>query len=75
MPNIKSKINNHSRNITQGSTPYYILYNCLKIKERNPINSLCLRKNMIYKANINCGTASYSNKIYIGMYESTFKKR
>ena len=64
MPDIKSKINKHSRCITQESTPPTNLLNCIK-KETCFTNQLCLTKNILYKASINCDTTTnHGNKLY-----------
>ena len=73
MPNIKSKINQHNKQITtiNPDIPQQSTCNCIN-KESCPLNQNCLSTNLVYEATIK---SSQPDKKYIGLCETTFKKR
>ena len=75
MPNIKSIINGHNKKITAPPTaPETKTCNCIK-KETCPLNNNCLATSIIYEATISSNLEHYIAKKYIGLCETTFKKR
>ena len=75
MPNIKAFIAKHNKQIL---SPERInatrTCNCIN-KENCPLNQNCLVSNVIYEATIKSDLPNYQEKKYIGLCESTFKKR
>ena len=74
MPNIKSLIHSHNRNIINPSTQQVKLCNCIK-KEKCPLNEKCLLSNIVYKATVSSNIANYQEKVYIGLCQTSFKLR
>ena len=75
MPNIKSIINAHNKKmITPVIEEQCKTCNCNK-KELCPMNNNCLASNIVYQATITSNLENYNDKIYIGLCETTFKKR
>ena len=75
MPNIKSIINAHNKKmITPVIKEQCKTCNCNK-KELCPMNNNCLASNIVYQATITSNLENYNDKIYIGLCETTFKKR
>ena len=74
--NMKSIINNHNSTILKKvTTPTdKKTCNCIK-KDECPLNEYCLTENVIYKASITSTETNYEPKVYIGLAETTFKKR
>jgi len=76
MPNIKSIINAHNKRIL---SPAIVeqnnkTCNCIK-KDLCPMNNNCLASNIIYQASITSNLENYTEKVYIGLCATTFKKR
>ena len=75
MPNMKSIINKHNKKIdTPPRENIERTCNCIR-KEHCPMNQNCLQKNVVYEATINSDLPDHEEKKYIGLCESTFKKR
>ena len=76
MPNIKSIITSHNKKIIHKITvnqPHKTC-NCMK-KENCPLNNECLSTGIVYEATLKAQTPNYTEKKYIGICETTFKKR
>ena len=73
--NIKSIINSHNKKVLHQNRPFpnEQKCNCIK-KEFFPLNGNCRTGNIVYEATIKCNEQSYSENIYIGTAEITFKK-
>ena len=71
---MKSIINSHNKNILKNDEKENKKCNCIK-KEECPINNECLTTNIVYKANITSNLENQVTKEYIGVSETTFKKR
>ena len=75
IPNIKTKINAHNRNIVQNTLSKNAkLCNC-QPKENCPMNGICLKESLDYYATISCNDKNYKPKLYKGSCETTIKKR
>ena len=75
MPNIKTKINAHNREILR-NTPSKSTKHCnCQQKENCPMNVACLKENLVYYATISCNDNNYQPKLYEGSCETSFKKR
>ena len=75
MPNMKAVINKHNKKIL-ASQPANIERTCNCMNKNNcPMNNNCLATNVIYEATIRSDLPNYKEKKYIGLCESTFKKR
>ena len=75
MPNIRSKINGHTKKILQPKPAEpQKLCNCL-VKEDCPSNGLHLTSSILYQATIKCSDSKYKQKRYKWICETTFKKR
>ena len=74
MPNMKTKINIHNKQVLRENKPNSRKCNCIK-KETCPMNGSCLEENILYIGNINCEDNSYRTHRYKGICETTFKKR
>ena len=62
MPNIRSKINYHNKNILQlKPTEPQKLCNCL-VKQDCPINGLCLTSSILYQVAMKCNHSKYKQK-------------
>ena len=74
MPNIKTKINAHTRVILQ-NTPSKNgkSCNCQQI-ENCSMNGDCLKESLIYYATISCNDKNYKPKLYKGSCETSFKR-
>ena len=70
MPNIKTKINAHNREILR-NRPSKNIKHC----ENCPMNGACLKESLVYYATINCNDKNYQPKLYKGSCETSFKKR
>lgn len=76
MPNIKSTINAHNKKLISPTLTQQNIKTCnCRNKELCPMNNNCLASNIIYQATISSNLESYNEKIYIGLCETTFKKR
>ena len=74
MPNIKTKINAHNRDILQ-NTPSKNAKQCnCQQKENCPMNCACLKESLVYYATISCIDKNYKPKLYKGNRETSFKK-
>ena len=75
MPNIKSIINAHNKKLMKPPIEQQSkTCNCIK-KDLCPMNNNCLSSSIIYQATITSNTQNYNEKVYIGLCETTFKKR
>ena len=75
MPNIKTKINAHNREILR-NTPSKNTKHCnCQQKENCPMNGACLKESLVYYAAISCNNKNYQSKLYKGSRETNFKKR
>ena len=64
MPNIKTKINAHNREILR-NTPSKNTKHCnCQQKENCPMNGACLKKSLVYYATISCNDKNYQPKLY-----------
>ena len=74
--NIKSIINSHNKKVLYKNRPCLNEQkcNCIK-KELCPLNVNCQIENIVYEATITCNEQTYGENIYIGIAETTFKKR
>ena len=74
--NIKSIINCHNEKVLHQNQPHPNERKCNGIrKELCPQNGNCQARNIVYEATITCSERSYNENIYIGVAETTFKKR
>ena len=76
MPNMKSLINMHNKKImsTNENADINPKCNCAR-KEQCPLQQNCLINNVVYEATVTSNIQNYEEKKYIGLCESTFKKR
>lgn len=76
MPSIKSIINSHNKKIlhTEPANNNQKTCNCQN-KDNCPLNNQCLTKSIIYEATLTSNIPNYPEKKYIGLCETTFKKR
>ena len=74
--NIKSIINSHNKKVLHPNRPCPNEQNsnCIK-KELCPLNGNREAENIVYEATIICNEQTYGDNIYIGIAETTFKKR
>jgi len=74
--NVKSITNSHNKNIlrSQNETNENKKCNCMK-KNQCPLNGNCLLERTIYEATVSCEDPAYIEKRYIGLAETTIKKR
>ena len=74
MPNIRSKINGHTKKILQPkSAQQQKLCNCLD-KEDYPLNGLYLTSSILYQATRKCNDSKHKQKRYKGIVVTTFKE-
>jgi len=76
MSNVKSIINSHNKKVLTPPIEQQNnkTCNCIK-KELCPMNNNCLASSIIYQATITSSLQNYNEKVYIGLGETTFKKR
>jgi len=75
MPNVKSIIDAHNKNLLFPTiTNENRSCNCPQ-KETCPLNQKCLTLNIVYEATITSDLPGYQEKKYIGLCETAFKKR
>ena len=75
LPNIKSIIRAHNRRILYPSSVIgRRTYNCINIPPCPP-QQMCLSNNILYQANITPIGENSENKVYYGIFETTFKLR
>ena len=76
MPNLKTKIDGHSKKILENTLPLKTkLCSCLKI-ENCPMAGVYLTENVLCYAKISCDEEKYKPKLYKkGICETTFNKR
>ena len=74
--NIKSIISSHNKNVLHQNRAFRNerKSNCTR-KELCPLNGNCPAKNIVYEATITCKEQTDGENIYIGIAETTFKKR
>ena len=76
MPNMKSIINMHNKKIMSANTNTTNNRSCnCTNKDQCPLQQNCLVENVVYEATVNSNIENYKEKKYIGLCESTFKKR
>ena len=75
MPNIKTKINAHNREILRNTPSKNIKHCNCQQKENCPMNGACLKQSLVYYATISCNDKNYQPKLYKGSCETSFKKR
>ena len=76
MPNIKSLINAHNKRLLATHTDLVPERTCNCInRESCPLSNNCLSKSLVYEATVTADLPNYKEKKYIGLTESTFKKR
>ena len=75
MPNVKSIISAHNKNLIKPNTedPSQNLCNCRK-KAECPLDNQCLAKGIVYQATITSGN-NESVQTYVGLTDTTFKAR
>jgi len=75
MTNMASKLNSHNKHILNSEvTENERLCNC-RNKPSCPFSGNCLKKNIVYKANVSNPTDPNKIKSYFGICETTFKLR
>ena len=76
MPNINTIINSHNNKIINPSTlpNNQPTCNCMR-KEQCPMNGNCLASKIVYEATLTSDLPNYDVKKYIGLCDTTFKKR
>ena len=75
MPNIKTKIKAHNREILR-NTPSKNTKHCnSQQKENCPMKGACLKESLVYCATISCNDENYQPKLYKGSCKTSFKKR
>ena len=73
---IKLIINYHNKKVLHQNRPCPNKRKCYSIrKELCPLNGNCQAENIIYEVTITCNERTYGENIYIGIAETTFKKR
>ena len=73
---IKLIINYHNKKVLHQNRPCPNKRKCYCIrKELCPLNGNCQAENIIYEVTITCNERTYGENIYIGIAETTFKKR
>ena len=75
MPNIKTKINAHNREILRNIPSKNTKHCNCQQKENCPMNGACLKESLVYYATISCNDKNYQPKLYKGSCERSFKKR
>ena len=74
--NMKTIIHKHNSQILNKSDTTQDKQTCNCIQKDNcPFNGNCLTDNIIYEARITSDKPNYQEKVYIGLAETTFKKR
>ena len=74
MPNIKTKITAHYREILP-NTPSKNAKHCnCQQKENYPKNGGCLKESLVYYAIISCNDKNYKPKLYKGNCKISFEK-
>ena len=74
--NIKLIINCHNKKVLHQNRPCPNERKCYCIrKELCPLNRNCQAENIVYEVTITCNERTYGENIYIGIAETTFKKR
>ena len=74
MPNIKTKINAHNREILRNKPPKNANHCNCQQKENCSMNRACLKESLVYYATINCNDKNYKPKLYKRSCETNFKK-
>ena len=74
--NMKGIIDAHNKKIVNENVPNPTGRSCNCTNRATcPLNQNCLTSNIVYEAEIRADVANYKPKIYIGLCETTFKKR
>ena len=74
MPNIASIVSGHNHTILKEQPVIDKTCNCMH-KESCPLDNKCLTNNFVYEATITSNQPDYGPRTYIGICETTFKKR
>ena len=75
MPNSKTKIKAHNRDILR-NTPSKNAKQCnCEQRENCPMNGACLKESVVYYATISCNDKNYKPKLYKESCKTSFKKR
>ena len=75
MPNIKTKINAHNREILRNTLSKNAKQCNCQQNENCPMNGHCLKEILVYYATIRCNNENYKPKLYKASCETNFKKR
>ena len=75
MPNIKTKVNAHNRNILRNKPSKNAKHCNCQQKENCPMNGACLKESLVYYPTISFNNKNYKPKLYKRSCEITFKKR
>ena len=75
MPNVKTKINAHNREILR-NTPSKNPKRCnCQQKENFPMDGACLKESLVYYTTISCKAKNCKPKVYKGNCDTGFRKR
>ena len=73
---MKTIIDDLNKHVIKGNTEQIKLKKCnCIVKTECPLNGNCLIKNSVYKGIVTSNEPGYEDKVYIGIAETTFKKR
>ena len=75
MPNIKTKIKAHNREILRNTPSKNTKHSNCQQKENCPMNGACIKESLVYYATKSCNDKNYQPKLYKGSCEKSFKKR
>ena len=77
LPNMKAKINAHNKKVLSNVIPSAAIDKTCNCRDSTicPMNGNCLKKNIMYTANLTCEAANYETKRYVGICATTFKLR
>ena len=74
MPNIKTKLNAHNREILRNTASKNTKHCNCQQKENCLMNSACLKESLFSYATICCNDKNYQPKLYKGSCETSLKK-
>ena len=66
MPNIKTKINAHNRDILRNTPSKNAKQRNFQQKKNCPMNGACLKESLVYYATVSCKDKNYKPKLYKG---------
>ena len=75
MPNIKTKINAHNRDILRNTPSKNAKQRNFQQKKNCPMNGACLKESLVYYATVCCKDKNYKPKLYKGSCGTSFRKR